>query len=204
MYHGKRVKRNRKAGALLASLVLILGVSVVGAVAFLVDSSDPVVNTFTPAKVPPEIVEEFNGNVKKDVRVQNNGNIDAYIRAAVVVNWVKKDTNEKDTNEIDGSVPAPEEGTDYTLTWSGITDKTWEKGDDGYYYYVQSVKPGGKTSVLFTNCKPVDGKVTAERTLSVEIIAESIQAVPEQAVKDAWGTGFSINSDGTLKVPTNG
>lgn len=191
MYRGRRVKRTRKMTALLASLVLLLGVSVAGVVAFLVDSDGPVVNTFTPSSVPPEVVEEFDGEVKNDVQIQNNGNIDAHIRVSVVANWVKKDAQGNATDDIDGSVPAPAEDTDYTLTWSGVTAGTWKKGSDGYYYYVGRVAPGEKTSVLFTGCKPVDGKVTAERTLSVEIITESIQADGESGGKTpvelAWG-----------------
>ena len=38
---------------------------------------------------------------------------------------------------------------------------------------------------------------------SIDVMAEAIQSVPEAAVKAAWGTGFSIGTDGSLIVPAN-
>ena len=37
----------------------------------------------------------------------------------------------------------------------------------------------------------------------IEVMAEAIQSVPEDAVKAAWGAGFSIGADGSLIVPGN-
>ena len=37
---------------------------------------------------------------------------------------------------------------------------------------------------------------------AMDVMAEAIQSQPEVAVKDAWGAGFSIGTDGTLVVPT--
>ena len=38
---------------------------------------------------------------------------------------------------------------------------------------------------------------------AVDVMAEAIQSVPEDAVKAAWGEGFSISADGSLIVPGN-
>lgn len=184
MYRGKRVERNRKAGALLASLMLILGVSVAGAVAFLVDSSGPVVNTFTPTEVPPEIVEKLEGEVKKEVTIKNSGNIDAYIRATVVVNWLDKDGN------ILGEQPVY--GTDYTYTLPENGD--WFKGDDGFYYYTKPVVPGNTTAALLTDGKVL--KVKEDCKLSMEILAQSIQSVPTTTVESVWDV--TVDDDGNL------
>ena len=37
----------------------------------------------------------------------------------------------------------------------------------------------------------------------IEVMAEAIQSVPEDAVKAAWGAEFSIGADGSLIVPSN-
>ena len=38
---------------------------------------------------------------------------------------------------------------------------------------------------------------------AVDVMAEAIQSVPEDAVRAAWGAGFSIAADGSLIVPGN-
>lgn len=197
MYKGKRVMDEaprKKPALLMASLVMLLTVSVVGTVALLVTSAGPVENTFTPAKVPNEVVEKIDGAVKNDVRIHNLGNVDAYVRAAVVVNWVN------DEGHIyGGAVPEAGEDKDYQITWSGLSDGTWKKGADGYYYYTQVVKADdGKadgddeTGVLFTDCKPIVGRVPDGYKLSVEIMGQTIQADGQNSegkppVELAWG-----------------
>lgn len=192
MYKGKRVMDDtpRKRPALLmASLVMLLTASVVGTVAFLVTSAGPVENTFTPAEVPNEVFEDINGATKNNVRIHNRGNVDAYVRAAVVFNWV-----DSEGHIYGGAVP--EEGTDYEVKWSGLEDKTWEKGDDGYYYYTKVVKPddgaadgSDETDVLFTACSVVTQLEGYE--LSVEIMGQTIQADGmsgnQHPVEIAWG-----------------
>ena len=37
---------------------------------------------------------------------------------------------------------------------------------------------------------------------AIDVMAEAIQSTPVQAVKDAWGDGFGINTNGNLTVPT--
>ena len=75
-----------------------------------------------------------------------------------------------------------------------------------YYYYTQPVAPGESpaddliSSIALTGSYPdVDGGKQA-----IDVMAEAIQSVPEEAVQAAWGAGFSINEDGSLNVPANG
>lgn len=177
------MKKSKKTILTLVSLAVLLFALVGTTLAYLTTSTDPVVNTFTPTKVPIEIVEEIDGDVKKDVQVKNTGNIDAYIRVAVVVTW--KD----DKGNVSATVPV--EGTDYEMTWytSGWTEI------ENYYYYNSTVSPNNSTENLFTDCKVKDSANKPDGyNLSVEILAQSIQAVPEQAVKDAWGVKISNNT----------
>ncbi len=158
-------KLNKKSLVLLVCVALLLTCAVGSTVAYLVDKTQSLTNTFTPAKVDIEIEETFANNVKNDVKIKNVENIDAYIRAAVIVTW------QNTAGEVYGV--APKEGTDYTITW---TKDGWEAGTDGFYYYTSPVAPGASTGVLFTDCTPVEGKAPEGYTLHVEILAQGIQA----------------------------
>lgn len=174
--NGKRVMKTKKPVALVA-LLLILCCTVAGTVAFLVTSTDPVTNTFTPASVSTEVNEDFDGITKSNVTIKNTGNIDAYIRATVVVNWA----SDKEVGVVSGT--APKEGTDYTIEW---TMSNWIKVGD-YYYYTQKVAANGATEQLFTNCKLLDGaNVPDGYHLQVTILADGIQAEPVHVVADVW------------------
>lgn len=174
--NGKRVMKTKKPVALVA-LLLLLCCTVAGTVAFLVTSTDPVTNTFTPASVSTEVNEDFDGITKSNVTIKNTGNIDAYIRATVVVNWA----SDKEVGVVSGT--APKEGTDYTIEW---TMSNWIKVGD-YYYYTQKVAANGATEQLFTNCKLLDGaNVPDGYHLQVTILADGIQAEPVHVVADVW------------------
>ena len=181
MYSGAHVKPRKKSGGrrpllLLVSLVLILALAVGGTVAWLNSSSGPVTNTMTPGKVPITINETFDGAKKSGVSVTNNGNIDAYIRVAIVANAV-----DKNGNIIAGKAP------DYV---SLVNTDYWQPLEDGYYYYKGAVAPGNTTKPLFTDDVTVtDGELN--------ILAESIQVLGgingQTASVYAWGHSF----DGT-------
>ena len=50
---------NKKVILLAVSLLLILSAAIGGTVAYLIDQTGSITNTFTPAKVTPRIEEEF-------------------------------------------------------------------------------------------------------------------------------------------------
>ena len=188
MYNGSHVSPRKKSGRsrrpllLLASLVLLLALAVGGTVAWLNSSSGPVTNTMTPGQVPITINENFNGTTKSRVSVTNDGNIDAYIRVAIVANAV-----DAEGNVVAGNKPV------YT-----INTANWQELD-GYYYYKGAVAPGGKTEELFTG-PPVD--VTGGE---LNILAESIQVLGgygrETASEYAWGV---VYTDGSWAVAQAG
>lgn len=199
MKRGKRElpsKRNYKGKTALVALVLIFCCTVGGTLAWLVAATGPVENTFTPAHVTCQVNETFKDGTKSDVKIQNTGNIDAYIRAAIVVNWADKDGN------VYGTTPAE---NDYTMTMTlKLSDTGWQEGNDGYYYYANRVKPGAKTSELIKSCSPVEGKAPAGYNLQVTILADAIQADgvdgrSTPAVETVW-TNVKVKSDGTLTV----
>lgn len=183
-YNKKRTNK-RKAAVLLTSLVLVLVCAVGATVAYLVDTTGEVVNTFDPAKVSCEVTETFKNDVKTDVAIKNTSNIEAYIRAAVIVTWKDEDGN------VYGKMPV--EGTDYSITWG---ETGWTKGSDGYYYYNSPVAVGASTATLITRCID-NGTAPAGYGLNVEILGSAIQSVPASVVEQSWKV-VKVNTDGTL------
>ena len=180
---------NKKVILLAVSLVLILSAAIGGTVAYLIDQTGSITNTFTPVKVTPEVTEDFDHKVKNNVKITNDGDIPAYIRVKVVVTW-------KNGNDVYGA--APVENKDYTWQIPGIG---WVKGKDGFYYYTKPVPAGEKTSILLTDCKLKDDvKAPAGYSLSVDIHAQAIQAEPTTAVTSAWNNVTAVGTDGALTV----
>lgn len=181
---------NKKVILLAVSLVLILSAAIGGTVAYLIDQTGSITNTFTPANVTPHINEDFNGSVKKDVQIKNDGDIPAYIRVKVVVTW----------KDAQGNVygAAPKAGEDYN--WTIPANADWVKGKDDFYYYTKPVPAGETTSVLFTACQPVAGRAPDSYNLSVDIHAQAIQAEPTTAVTSAWNNVTAVGTDGALTV----
>ena len=190
--------KHAAAGGMKRSLVLVVSVLALvlavagGTLAWLTANSGPVTNTFTPAKVTCEVDEKFENNVKSAVSIRNTSNIDAYIRAYVVVTWKNAD------GEVYGKQPV--KGTDHTMTGP---ETGWVEGTDGYYYYTSPVGVDKTTGVLITECKPITGQAPADYDLSVEIIAEAIQSLPTTTVVDVWKPVVTgVGTDGTLTVTT--
>lgn len=180
MYQGAYVKKRRKssvrmnrATVLLMAILMLIGVMAGSTVAYLVDKTSPVENTFEYATVSCRVDESFDGETKQDVRVTNTGTADAYIRATYVINWLDEHNN------IVASVP---EGYSYSM---GNPTDDWQKIGD-YYYYLKPVAPGKSTEGSLLTCT-VSHPTNPEYTLSVEILATAVQSTPASAVYDAWG-----------------
>ena len=198
MYHGKyearhlqrrHKRRSKKTGMLFLSLLLVIGMVVGGTVAWLSTKSAPITNTFLPSHVSCSVKEEFNGTTKSNVNVINTGDIDAYIR----VKLVSYRTNDAGQH-IGGTAELP--AFDLGEGWV-------EHG--GYYYYRLPVAPGGSPETNLTESMTLTDSYTDADggKQAIDVMAEAIQSVPEDAVKAAWGAGFSIAADGSLIVPGN-
>ncbi|MFR5864809.1 MAG: hypothetical protein ACLUFV_06380 [Acutalibacteraceae bacterium] len=107
-------------------------------VAYLQTQTEPLENQFTPAKVSCKVEETFEDNVKSNVTIQNTGDTDAFIRVAVVANWVQTDENSSVTSVY---AQQPVAGTDYTLTLADDVNEKWLKDSNGFYYYKDAVQP---------------------------------------------------------------
>ena len=179
--HGIRMNRT---AVLLIAIILLISTAVGSTVAFLATKTEPVENSFEYANVSCKVTQncDTDGSI---VQVKNTGTISAYIRAAVVANWIDVDGN------IAASVP---EGDSYDLTCSS---GSWAQGKDGFFYYLLPVAPGASTEGNLLTCT-VTCPETPEYTLSVEVLAEAIQSTPASAVNEAWNV--AVDGDGMLIV----
>lgn len=157
----------KKISIIASILLLVIGLSVT--LSLLVSQSGPIVNTFAPGKVPPKIIEAIEGNVKEEVKVQNTGNIDAYIRVFLAANYTDEQGN---ILNIEAKLPT-------------ITSDDWFYFN-GYYYYKHIVSPDQCTNPLFQNfeMEPVAGN--EEAIYELQVLASSVQADPADAVKELW------------------
>lgn len=183
MYQGSHARakkhsriRMNKLAILFIAVVMLIGAAVGTTVAFLVTNTEPVTNNFTYGTIGTEITEDFTDKVtKKDVAVKNTGDIPVYVRATYIITWRDAENN---------IVPTPD-GYSYDLT--GATTTKWVQGKNGYFYYTEPVAPnGGQTEGSLLTCttkQPAGG----EYSLHVEVIAESIQSEPVNAITEAWG-----------------
>ena len=186
----KQVKSKiSKKAVLFISLALILCVTVGGVVALIISQSDLLSNTFVPVFVKCDVNATESDGVTSDVSIQNIGDINAFIRASVVVNFV----SDTDSAVVLGS-RKPVLDTDYSITW-GSSD--WTLGSDGYWYYRLPVAPTASTADLIELCSPI-GVAPEGYHLEVEVLTSAIQAEPERAVEEAWGASVS---NGTLQAP---
>lgn len=206
MYKGKYDGKHRKAkaqpvrrktyhkGRLTAMVIataVLLALAIGGTVAWLSTKDAPITNTFNPSEVACEVTEKFNGTTgeKTKVNVKNTGTIDAFIR----VKLVTYRTNDQGQH-IGGTASLPA----FTL------GANWVKYGD-YYYYTLPVAPGEMPKTNLTDSMTLVDSYpdTDGGKQAVDVMAEAIQSVPEDAVKAAWGEGFSIDADGSLIVPGN-
>lgn len=179
----KLIKNKPALLALAAVVVLCTGVFL-NTLAWLSDGEKKVKNTFDTAQVTCEISENFDGVEKKDIEVKNTSDIYAYMRVAVVCNYV----NAK--GEITGRADLP----------AGLTlGNNWIKGSDGYYYYTYPLVPNGYTAILFQE------EINDGNGLQVTILAEAIQAEGNLSGKSpaelVWDSAvIGVNNDGTLII----
>jgi len=172
------MKNTKKSILLIAMVGLLLTVAVSGTLAYLVDVTGEVRNTFTPSKVTCEVVEtgwNDGDEAKSSVQIKNTGDVDAYIRAAVIANWCN----------AQGQVIAP-----YSLNLSLGTN--WEQNGD-YYYYKLKVSPNSLTGNLLAQAIATPDAAPANADhLEVTIVCQAVQADGtdvdgKKPVVQAWG-----------------
>lgn len=197
-----RVPRILIVGVIL--LILLAG----SALAYLFSSTRAgATSNFTPAKDSDPTINDTSFYVN----VGDPGYA-MYVRAAIVVNWEKKDS----AGTYHASAPVVD--TDYTISLNTAANGPWFRGEDGFYYHKTMVAYDGtdpnsqNTAVLINSCQVKDEAVVPDGYhLNVEIIAQTIQAlgttdndvngnpvaVGIPAVEDAWKV-VTVDSNGSL------
>lgn len=202
MKHLKKHRPGRaKALLLIASLAVLLTATVGSTAAWLVSKPAAVENNFVPGKVACQVLEDFGTesgtSVKRNVRVKNTGNTDAYIRVLLVFTW-KDDAGNIFSNK-------PQEGKDYQIVMDDLTDWIMQKSDAGlYFYYKKPVAPDAETGKLIDSLRQIAGVTGPENgkyKLSVDILADAVQADPPEAVEESWGV--AVEND-EIKIKTQG
>lgn len=166
----------KKLSAAAIAIILVVVMTIGGTVAFLMDSTESVINKFTPASSGITIEEKVKENCKTEIAVRNTGDTGAYIRVSLVANYYDENGN------ITGGAAVP----DFT------NSEKWFLGNDGYYYYKLPVAAGDVTDNLLAS----ESKMQLKDNMQVTVLAQSIQASPTSVVHDKWGV--TVNSDGTL------
>lgn len=176
MYNGKfsgrksRLLHARQLVLMLSMALLLVGL-VGGSIAYIFMSTENVDNTFTAANVGTAVHETNSGGEKKNVYIENTGNISAYIRAAVIINWQTED------GVVYGEAPVEGVNEDYTISY----DSNWEQVGD-FWYHKGAVNAGDKTNVLISSVKPTEiGKARTDDKgntyyFTVTVIGSGIQA----------------------------
>lgn len=168
-----------KAVFLLLALVLLTVFGTKPTIAVLTAAADPITNTFDAGAVACLVNSDYSVTNKAG-NTSNTGTItDAYIRAAVIVNWEKES----------GSVIY---GTPPKVTFD--TGTGWIERD-GYYYYASKVSADSSTTPLISSLT-CDDAAPDGYSLTIRIIAEAIQAEgvigTQKAAEEAWGLPAGI------------
>ena len=168
--------KGKKSVAVMTAVALLLALAVGGTVAYIAASSPEIANQFLPAQVSCAV----SGDAPTNIFITNTGNISAYIRAAVVVNWMDASGN------VYGIAPS------YQLT---IDEANWTEVDGFFYYNSDVPANSNNTTVPLIKALEVTGTAPAGYTLSVEVVAEAIQAEggdgTASAAELAWGVKLS-------------
>lgn len=180
--------QGKRAVALLVLTLSLTSVVVLGTVAYIIDSTDMLTNIFTPAEISSEVI--VSGT---EISARNTGDVEAYIRATVVVTWVDSAGNVH--------AVAPVRNTHYTISYD--TTGSWLQGNDGFWYY-KNVVPAGTEAVSVTAPLVIGYDLVAGASipegatgLSVEVLTSAIQTEPTSTVSSIWNV--TVNGDGTLK-----
>lgn len=194
----KANKRKKKISAVAICLLLTAVMAVGGTLAWLIDTSTTVTNTFKPAEVGNYVNETFDGTTKTNVTIKNNINnnekdpeiVDAYIRATVAVTWQDGNGNML--------LASP---NDYSLVYA--KDTGWISASDEFWYYTSKVAPDGETGVFISSCSSnttvAEAMAAKGYYLHVEILSQSVQAEPYTVVGNVWPMVIASES-GTLSL----
>lgn len=189
-------------------IVLVLSAVLIAVTAFTLayfTSSDEVTNRFMgvypPEKKPVADItvteifepptEKSDEPFQKSVQIENNGNIDCYIRVRLEfsssevrdISWL---SNDDDKDNEDAYINASE------YRYSTLPDGWEYREEDGFYYYTEAVAPSDRTASLIKWVKtvfPDDDSVDTDE-YDIYVYSEAVPADDEDGERmtyeEAW------------------
>ena len=167
------MKISKKMIALMMSLMLIIGGAAGGTIAWLMDTTDPITNTFTTSDVDIELAETTGNTYKmvpgdvieKDPKITVNAGSEACYLFVKIEKTGNYDTYLEEYS-IAGGWTELEAG-------SGVYYRTVDANQTGSPYYVLGGTGNGSLTVKNTVTKAdmalIDGVADSERTIEEEI-----------------------------------
>ena len=161
---------NNKSIVLLLSLLLVFMGAAGSTLAYLIDKTESVTDSFQTVQTSYTVTEDAT-----TYKITNNSGMDVYVRLAVVGHWESTTSS----NTLYWKNP----------TLDNITTSDWEKIADFYYY------KGAVSSGSIVTFPKVSSTETAPNgyQLSIQILTEVIQTTPA-AVSDAWKMTYDGSS----------
>lgn len=150
---------------LAISIVLLVCVGVGATWAYFAMSATPVINTFQSGSVGAEVVEQVNGSAKTSITVKNTGESPVYVRVRLVSYF----------EDAYGNV-LPQSSQDVSFT----PGENWTQIGEYYYHRLPIAAGTSTTNLLGTSVSMASGQV-------IEVLADTVQAAPAQAVEETWG-----------------
>lgn len=174
-------RRNLIRTVIVLSVVLVLLCGT--AVALMFRQTSLVTNEFETAIVDCQVHEQTNtgsvmASAKSSIKVENTGNIPAYIRVRFVSYWV----------DSEGHIV----GKASEMPVISYDETTWLK-QNGIYYCRTPIAVGGYTPELLQSGKTIVLRAEAETGYRqvLEVFADAIQSEPNKAVTQSWNVGIS-------------
>lgn len=189
------MKMRIRACFLMILMVLIVLAS--GAYAYMFLKTLSIENVIVPAQVKLDVVETVSDNKKTSIIIDNNSNIDVYIRVKINIYW-------EDTKGNTVGLPIEQSTFAYNNN-----DWFYDSVNDIYYYKKVVAKDSGATTNLLANNSSISLLTKTVTTTDgidygynqvVEVFAEAIQAKPKDAVTQAWPVNIN---DGILSLKNN-
>ena len=165
-----------------------------------------------------EKLDSYEGSTKTDVWIQNTGNTDVYIRAALIGQWIDDESGDP----VFGYTDFTSGDFKFVASWyqdqfvgekpqkqgkfTGLPGKNWTLKSDGYYYYSEPVAPGKIIGTapedatnkddylgnpLFTEYKvgTAPGAAVAGRVMQIHFVLEiATQAISAKKVDGTYYT----------------
>lgn len=200
-----KTRSNKLLTALAVVIVLVIVVTSISAVvAYMIKRSDEVKNTFVPAKIDYNVVENFDGEIKTSVKVQSTSNVDTYIRVKVITYW-----QDSKGNIVGRTSPTVGFTANNGGAWKYNTDDWLYDATNQTFYYKTTLAPHATTDDILNLTGAFTGieleSVTEGDTVKftyhpvVIFIVEGIQANPNNAVTESWGV--TLDSNGNITNP---